>query len=125
MLFAARPTFAAHPKLARDLEGGDPEKTADVIVQFHQTPSAKHHQKVRQMAATHKASLQLVKGAVYSVPAGKLAELADDPNVAYISPDRPVQGSLNYAVPAVGADIAQNTTGTEMASEWRPSIPAS
>jgi len=33
------------------------------------------------MAATHKASLQLVKGAVYSVPAGKLAELADGPDV--------------------------------------------
>jgi serine protease AprX len=42
------------------------------------------------------------------VPASKLKDLADDPDVAYISPDRVVRGTLDYAEAAVNANIALN-----------------
>jgi hypothetical protein len=38
--------FAGSPKMAKDLEGKRPSDQVDVIVQFKQTPTAKHHQKV-------------------------------------------------------------------------------
>ena len=39
--------LAKHPKIASDLDNVDPAATVDVIVQFKQTPTAAHHQKVR------------------------------------------------------------------------------
>ena len=39
-----------------------------------------------------KTELGLVKAATYSVPAAALTSLAKDPDVAYISPDRPLKG---------------------------------
>jgi serine protease AprX len=53
------------------------------------------------------------------VPAKALSALANDPDVVYISPDRPVQGALNLAASAVNADLAHtwgwNGTGVGIA----------
>jgi hypothetical protein len=35
--------FGKHPKIAKDLDDGDPDRVVDVIVQFKQTPTEKHH----------------------------------------------------------------------------------
>jgi hypothetical protein len=90
-------SFAAQPKFARDLDvsgGGD----AAVIIQFTTTPSERHHQKVKALGGTHKADLsRAIKGGAYSIPRRSLEALANDPEVAYITPDRPVHGSLDYA----------------------------
>jgi serine protease AprX len=42
------------------------------------------------------------------VPLSRLESLSQDPEVAYISPDRPVSGANDYAEATVGADVAQN-----------------
>ncbi len=47
-----------------------------------------------------------LRTATYSVPASALPALAADPNVRYVSPNRPVRGKLEYANPAVHADLA-------------------
>ena len=47
-----------------------------------------------------------MRSATFTVPADKLEALAADPDVEYISPDRPVFASLDYATPTVAADIA-------------------
>ena len=99
--------FAGNGRLAKELESLDPASNVDVIVQFKQAPTEAHHQKVRARGGLHKRSLDLVKGSLYSVPAGRLKELADDPDVVSISPDRPLQGVLDNAAPAVLGDIAQ------------------
>ena len=40
------------------------------------------------------------------MPAEALAGLARNPSIKYVSPDRAVQPTMDYAVPAVGADLA-------------------
>ena len=92
------------------------------------------------MGGESKTELDLVKGTVCSMPAGRLAELADDPDVAYITPDRTVRGSLDSAATAVGANIAWSygydgrgigvavidsgfSTFTDDLNTWTPSAP--
>jgi serine protease AprX len=84
---------AKNPKIASDLMAADPESTVNVIVQFTQAPTARHHAKVLNLGGELKSELGIVKGGAYTIQAGKLNELASDPEVAYISPDRPIQGA--------------------------------
>src|SRR5258707_4649753 len=103
-------------KLSTDLDalkGGHNGATVDVIIQFNQTPTAAHHQKVQSKGGVLKTKLDFIKGAHYSVPVESLDDLANDPDVAYISPDREVSGSLDYVTSAVGAPIAWNVYGLD------------
>src|SRR5258708_621623 len=96
-------------KLSNDLEvlkGGKSGATVDVIIQFNQTPTDAHHQKVQNKGGVLKTKLDFIKGAHYSVPVESLDALADDPDVAYISPDRRLNGSLDNTAAAVNANAA-------------------
>src|SRR2546427_3863218 len=98
-LLAAGLSFAdgKKHKLSHDLDalkGGKRGATVDVIIQFSQTPTAVHHQKVQNQGGALKTKLDFIKAAHYTVPVEALDALADDPDVTYISPDRPVRGSL-------------------------------
>src|SRR6266702_386611 len=103
-------------KLSKDLDalkGSNSGGTVDVIIQFNQTPTDAHHQKVQNKGGVLKTKLDSIKGAHYSVPVEALDALADDPDVVYISPDRGVSGSLDYATTAVGAPTAWNIYGLD------------
>src|SRR5260370_4019947 len=109
-------------KLSKDLDalkGDNDGATVDVIIQFNQTPTDAHHQKVQSKGGVLKTKLDLIKAAHYSVPVDALDALADDPDVVYISPNRPVRGSLDHAVSAVNGDLAYasgwNGTGIGLA----------
>src|SRR5205823_11974967 len=106
LLLSAGLGFGRHPKIARDLDGANPSSFVDVIIQFKQTPTEAQHQRVRDKGGKDKAILHLVKGGVYSVPASNLEKLANDPEVVYISPDRPLDGAVDNAVASVFGDIA-------------------
>src|SRR6266478_156178 len=96
-------------KLSNDLDAfkvGHDGATVDVIIQFNQTPTDAHHQKVQSKGGVLRTKLDFIKGAHYSVPVDALDALADDPDVVYISPNRPVRGSLDHAVSAVNGDLA-------------------
>src|SRR6266699_4320371 len=97
-------------KLSKDLDalkGSHNGATVDVIIQFNQTPTAAHHQKVQSKGGVLKTKLDFIKAAHYSVPVESLDALADDPDVAYISPDRPVHGALDTTVATVNGGYAQ------------------
>src|SRR6266478_8246579 len=111
-LLAAGLSFAdgKKNKLSKDLdalEGGHDGATVDVIIQFNQTPTDAHHQKVQNKGGVLKTKLDFINGAHYSVPVESLDALADDPDVAYISPDRPVRGALDTTVATVNGAYAQ------------------
>src|SRR5260370_32714251 len=89
------------------LKGGLTGTTVDVIVQYNVPPTDAHHQKVQGMGGVLKAKLDFIKAAHYSVPVESLDVLAADPDVAYISPDRPVHGALDTTVAAVNGGYAQ------------------
>src|SRR6266478_7735605 len=97
-------------KLSNDLDAfkvGHDGATVDVIIQFNQTPTDAHHQKVQSKGGVLKAKLDVIKGAHYSVPTGSLEDLENDPDVAYISPNRPISGTstptLDYTPESVNA----------------------
>src|SRR6266568_2586979 len=96
-------------KLSNDLnalKGSNNGAMVDVIIQFNQTPTDAHHQKVQDKGGVLKTKLDFIKGAHYSVPVESLDALADDPDVTYISPDRRLSGALDQTAAAVNAQAA-------------------
>src|SRR5260370_29282438 len=96
-------------KLSKDLEalkGGNSGASVDVIIQFNQTPTDAHHQRAPNRGGVLKTKLDFINAAHYSVPVESLDALADDPDVAYISPNRSVRRSLDHVVTAVNGDLA-------------------
>src|SRR5229473_3986908 len=56
-------------KLSKDLhalKGSNSGATIDVIIQFNQTPTDAHHQKVQNKGGVLKRNLDIIKGAHYS-----------------------------------------------------------
>src|SRR6266404_4372328 len=80
----------------------------DVIVQFTTAPTARHHSKVTNLGGNLKHEFGFIKGSAYRMPASAVLELAKDPEVVYISPDRSLSGSVDYAVAATNANMIQN-----------------
>src|SRR3989440_4984192 len=107
-------------KLSKELDavkGGHNGATVDVIIQFNQTPTDAHHHKVQNKGGALKTRLDVIKGAHYSVPADSLKDLEKDPDVAYISPNRPLSGTatstLDYTPEAVNAPAAWKQWGLD------------
>jgi serine protease AprX len=103
-----------HGKIARELAGNQSSNQVDVIVQFTQTPTARHHQKVMDLGGRINRNLGHFKGGAYRLPASMVERLAKDPEVTYISPDRPLKGAststtsvpLDYHTDTVNAAAA-------------------
>jgi serine protease AprX len=92
---SASTAFAGtNKKLSKDLPLNNPGQV-DVIVQYDQVPTSAYHQKVISRGGVLKRDLGHFKGGAYTMPASALANLASDPNVLYISPDRPLSSSSN------------------------------
>ncbi len=92
-------------RLAPDLPDQGGEKV-DVIIQFNEAPGQSHFNSIN--SGELKRKLPAIDGAVFSMPVNALQGLAHNPRIKYVSPDREVTASLDYAVPAVGADVAQS-----------------
>src|SRR5260370_18333601 len=93
-------------KISSELRRRDSDRDVDVIVQFQHVPTEAHHQKIRNHGGALKTDLPIVKGALYSIPAAALDDLAKDPEVVYMSPDRNLGAMLDYTAAAVNATIA-------------------
>src|SRR4051794_28351499 len=87
LLLTSMFAFAGNKKVAADLPtSGD----VDVIVQYKTFPTALQFDNASKHGGKMKHDLRgAIKGAAFTVKAEKLAELANDPDVKYISPDRP------------------------------------
>jgi len=106
---------AAHGrrKLAPDLSKfpTNSDGTIDVIIQFNQTPQARHFQMMASRGGRLKFSFKHINGAAYRIPARLLAWLETHPDVAYVTPDRPTKAAWDDDVPAVMDDIALQQFG--------------
>lgn len=100
--------FAQTHKMSEDLEGIPPSTQVDVIVQFTQAPTARHHRKVLDRGGKLKRELGLIKGGAYSLPGSALEDLAQDGDVAFISPDRPLKAADYLTDAAIGTSVARN-----------------
>ena len=119
--FLTSSLFAASGKLAKDLESLDPAANVDVIVQFKQAPTEANHQAVLRMGGKLKHEFATIKARHYSIPATALAQLAADPDVAYVTPDRTVTAHLDQAVRvrlAYRRDQIVRTPGSHSVDEY-------
>ena len=106
LLLTGALALAADKKIAPDMPI-QPGAAVDVIVQYSTRPTISHHEGVIRRGGTLKKDLGgILKAAAYRIPASALADLATDPDIAYITPDRPVKGMLNYTAAAVNASVA-------------------
>src|SRR5712691_2589975 len=108
-LIVASTAFAAgarNPKIAPDLAQAN--SAVDVIVQFNTPPSKAHHEKIRRAGGHLVQTMDGFRGAKYRLHPASLEQLAADPSVVYISPDRAVSASADYVTAEANADIAQS-----------------
>jgi serine protease AprX len=81
-----------------------------VIVQHRQMPSDAHLKTMMGRGATIRSKFHTIRAVTMRVPVSMLAELANDPNVSYITPDRTQKMTANPATEefatAVEADVA-------------------
>ncbi len=108
----SRPTLDGempNGKFAADLRHQAGTKNmVTVIVQYRQMPGAAHFKALQTGGAAIGANLHTIRAVTMRVPISMLAVLASNPNVAYISPDRPVAltASNEDYTSAIEADVA-------------------
>src|SRR5438045_2834573 len=93
-------------KLSPELKGRHSKNSIGVIVQFRTAPTLHQENRVSRHGALVKQQLGSVKGLLVSVAPSRLAELSKDPDVAYVSPDRPISRQMNNAAVGVLANYA-------------------
>lgn len=98
-------------KFANDLNDHvDQNGMVTVIVQYRSMPSGSTLTGLKGRGAAIQSKLHVIRAVTMHVPASMIQELAQDPNVLYITPDRPVSLTSNPVVEefatAVQADLA-------------------
>ncbi|HEV7475313.1 MAG TPA: S8 family peptidase [Pyrinomonadaceae bacterium] len=116
LVLSAGTSYASHrdgeEKYASDIHqrAVAPKGMVTVIVQYRQMPNHASLRATRSRGATIKAQHHRIHAVTMRIPASMLATLAADPNVAYITPDRPV--NMTWTLPteqfvaAVESDMA-------------------
>src|ERR1051325_5437909 len=95
-------------KLSPELKGPQSAGVVDVIVQYKVAPAQKERDRIAAHGGTVKQHFHAVKGLLVSLPAWRLKTLSNDPEVAYVSPDRPIRRQMNNAAVGVLANYAWN-----------------
>jgi serine protease AprX len=125
VLLSAASLIAADHKLSPELRGLAGDAGVDVIVKYRQAPTPAHHSRVTQRGGELKQSLDIIRAAHYSVPAGQLEALSNDPDVESISPDHQVfatwkpvfsvmyTGKPDFGYKTIGADLAKSVFGMD------------
>jgi serine protease AprX len=114
--------LAAGSKLPDELRNIAPETSVDVIVQYRQQPTEVNHSRVSALGGEFKRSLEVIRAAHYSISAGQLEALSEDPEVEAIWPDRKVfstwslWGFGNTAIYTGLPDFGWRTVGADLAT---------
>ena len=108
-LTVASLAFGQSSKISPDLQALSPNADVNVIVQYNTSPSNRELNSANAAGAANGKALGLANAYSWTMSPAKVRNLLNqDPNVKYVSPDRPLRGAMNYADPAVNADIAHN-----------------
>ncbi len=110
LILCATMAFARSPKISKDLQDTHSGQTVDVIVQYNVQPGKSHFDRVASRGGVLKKDLRrVIHGAAFSVKSESIEDLANDPDVSYISPDRPLASTAlttDYYDQAVSAPYA-------------------
>ncbi|MDQ6705993.1 MAG: S8 family peptidase, partial [Acidobacteriota bacterium] len=97
---------AGNEKLSSDLQSRNSSADAEVIVQYKVVPTDAHHRKVGALGGTLHGKMEHIKAGHYTVPASALQILSEDPDVAFISPNRSLKGMMDIPAATVNAAAA-------------------
>jgi serine protease AprX len=101
--------FGQSSKISPDLQAVGSNSNVNVIVQYFNPPNSNELKAANLVGAANGKGLGLVKAYRWTLSRGKVPQfVSQDPNIKYVSLDRPLKGAMNYAVPAVNADVAHN-----------------
>jgi hypothetical protein len=103
----------------------DPSATLDVIVQF-KAPLTKDDLKQLGPNGPMKKMFDGIHAVLMPLPVSTLASVANNPNVAFLSPDRTVRGAVDLTAAAVKAGTAVVMAWTTRASAspfWTAASP--
>lgn len=106
------PGSGGRAKIAKELTTVDPTAYVDVIVQYKVQPTDRHFDRVHSLGGADKKRFKRIPGAAFTIPAAALQNLANDPEVAYISRDRKVRSHLDLSAAAVNAQAAWSSSYT-------------
>src|ERR1035437_86401 len=107
-LVAAVSGFAQKSKLSPELASRHDKSMVEVIIRYKFAPSARHRSRIASRNGTVRTDFSFIKSLHASVPASRLAALAAEKDVEYISPNRKVGSSLYNTAGAVNAQAAWN-----------------
>ena len=83
------------------------EATSALDVMYYTPPTSTDVNTAKGLGCSNGKAIGLVKGYGWAMSQGNVSSLiSKDSNIKYVSLDRKLQSAMNYAVPAVGADIA-------------------
>ena len=89
------------------LQNRSSNQRLSVIVQFKHSPSAIQLQKLA-VSGDSPRRFSLIRGGALTLTVNGIRALAKNPEVAYISPNRSLNGAADYTEATVGADVAQS-----------------
>ncbi|MFL6214847.1 MAG: S8 family peptidase [Blastocatellia bacterium] len=111
-------------KLPTDLismiDNGSDDKRQDFIVQMNEPPTRAHRQMIRQRGGTIKHQFENINALLVALPVSQVQALAADPMVAFITPDRQVNGSMDAATKLVGADQLRQVMPATYGGNYAP-----
>ena len=102
----AAAALAGSDKMAKDLNTAPPGSNVAVIVQYTRAPGQADFDRLTGNGGWSVRALPSVNGSRGPPSGGAFGRPGRLPEVAYITPDRPVRRSMDHTSPAVGADIA-------------------
>jgi serine protease AprX len=108
------PTPIVTNKFSADLQPrAGANEMVDVIIQYRQMPGSSNLKTMQDGGAALKSTLQTIRAVAMRVPASMLAVLAKDPNVVYITPDRPISMTSNPATEEFATAVEANVAATQ------------
>ncbi len=96
---------ANHHKISPDAAQADARSTIKVIIQWKATASP-DPAKIMALGGRRISHFKSINGGVYSIPAAALAALEADPEIAYVSLDRPIHHKLDVTAATINAPVA-------------------
>lgn len=79
-----------HPKLASDAVQAANQQSVSVIIQYKVKPAAGHITRIGQLGGSARHSFTTIPAIAAQIPGSALSQLEQDPDVAYITTDRPL-----------------------------------
>jgi serine protease AprX len=104
--------LAASSKMGPELSNQSANAKVKVIVQFKQAPLASDLLSISLLGGIVTTTLNAVNALIVTLPISGIQALSNNPNVLYVSSDRPLNKMVDYSAAAVNAGAAWSSSFT-------------